>query len=252
MKSNSQRAPHHVAIIMDGNGRWATQQGMPRVMGHQKGAARVREIVEEAASAGVRYLTLFAFSNENWGRPTLEVAALFELLTNYLETEVDHLHKEGIKFSSIGELHRVPRKCQKMLEIAQRKTKDNKKMELVLALSYGARSDLVSACKRLARLSASGEISWQDIDEEMLAANLSTWRLPCPDLTIRTSGEARLSNFLLWESAYTELYFCPVNWPDFSAADFNSALEEYARRERRYGSVASTAKSQHKLGSSIC
>lgn len=250
MTESSSSTPKHVAVIMDGNGRWATQKGMPRGFGHQQGARRVREIVEEAARSGVEVLTLFAFSDENWSRPSGEVDALFELLTIYLESEIDHLDKEDVKLTSIGQYHRLPRDCQRLLEAGQRRTKNNGRMQLVLALSYGARSDIVAACKKIARLAAAGEVSWQDVDQGVISANLSTWDLPAPDLLIRTSGEQRISNFLLWEIAYTELYFSSVHWPDFSPHDFQKALFNYSNRQRRFGGVVDSG--QPKVGDDLC
>lgn len=231
------RLPRHVAVIMDGNGRWAQSVGMPRVFGHQEGAKRVREIVEEARKIGIETLTLYAFSQENWCRPEAEVNALFSLLTDYLESQIDELDEQNIRLSSIGDRHLLPRACVRKLEFSERRTRDNSGMRLVLALSYGGRSDLVNCCKTIAKQVATGEMSWQDISEETLRGNLATWDLPEPDLLIRTSGEERLSNFLLWEIAYTEFVFCKVNWPEFTRQHFLRALDEFGRRQRRFGGI---------------
>jgi undecaprenyl diphosphate synthase len=232
--------PEHVAIIMDGNGRWAQRQGEARVFGHQNGATRVREIVEAAGQRGVSVLTLYAFSEENWRRPEDEVNALFSLLASYLKEEVDRLHENGVRLRSIGSIEKLPEDCQEWLRHAEEKTGQNTGLVLVLALSYGSRSDLTRAVKALVCDAQRGHINLDDIDEAMIQSRLSTAGLPEPDLLIRTSGEQRLSNFLLWEMAYTEFYFTRVHWPDFCRADFETALDNFSDRERRYGGVILT------------
>lgn len=236
---NTKSTPEHVAVIMDGNGRWASARNMPRIFGHQKGAERVREIVEVAGELGVRYLTLYTFSTENWGRPKAEVSALFSLLTSFLDSEIERLDRQNVRLTSIGDRHLLPKSCLRLLEGCERKTRENDGLRLVLALSYGGRSDIVRTCQNIAREVASGNLSWQDIDFNLVSSYLSTWDIPDPDLLIRTSGEERISNFLLWELAYSELYFCESNWPDFSKDDFRNAISEYAKRNRRFGKVNS-------------
>ncbi|RYZ58704.1 MAG: isoprenyl transferase [Proteobacteria bacterium] len=232
-----QNVPRHVAIIMDGNGRWAQRQGEARVFGHHSGATRVREVVETAGNMGVDYLTLYAFSEENWRRPDEEVSALFSLLITYLKGEVERLHENGVRLKSIGNIDRLPVDCQEWLKHVEVRTANNQGLTLVLALSYGARSDIVRACQSLAADVKNGLLDPSQIDEALLHSRLSTSLLPEPDLLIRTSGEQRLSNFLLWEMAYTEFYFTQVHWPDFSKEDFAAALSVYAERERRFGGL---------------
>ena len=245
--------PRHVAIIMDGNGRWAAKRHMPRIFGHQKGADTVSEIVEAAAEWGIEVLTLYAFSSENWGRPTLEVDGLFSLLIEYLRSETERLHEQGIRLTAIGDRDRLPLNVQNQLDQSERFTRHNQGMRLVLALSYGGRADIVAACKTIAREVASGNMSWQDVSEECFSSFLSTWDLPHPDLLIRTSGEQRISNFLLWEIAYAEMIFSPVMWPDFDRHEFQKALEEYQQRDRRYGLVCGKPASEvQELGRQPC
>lgn len=224
----STKAPEHVAIIMDGNGRWANRQNAERVRGHRAGALVVREIVTHARERGVRYLTLFAFSSENWARPEQEVASLMELLGEYLVEERSTMLKNGIRLRSIGASHRLPPEIQSLLEMVCEDTKDQNDMDLVLALSYGARDEIVRAANALA---AAGK----EINEENLSRKLDTRAIPDPDLVIRTSGEIRLSNFLLWQAAYSELYFTDVPWPAFTKEDFDLALSDFERRKRRFG-----------------
>jgi undecaprenyl diphosphate synthase len=235
--SSKHKVPQHVAIIMDGNGRWAKRQGEARIFGHHSGATRVREVVETAGNMGVNVLTLYAFSEENWRRPTEEVNALFQLLISYLKGEVEKLHENGVRLKSIGHIDRLPIDCQEWLKHVEMRTSTNTGLTLVLALSYGARSDIVAACQSLASEVERGYLKPEDISESLVHSRLSTSYLPDPDLLIRTSGEQRLSNFLLWEMAYTEFYFTPVHWPDFSKEDFATALSVYAERERRFGGL---------------
>jgi undecaprenyl diphosphate synthase len=231
------KVPEHVAIIMDGNGRWAQGQGQARVYGHQSGAQRVREVVEAAGNAGVKVLTLYAFSEENWRRPVEEVNALFSLLVSYLKQEIDQLHENKVRLRSIGFTDKLPADCQEWLKLVEARTRDNDGLQLVLALSYSGRSDLVRAMQRMAVAVKEGRLLPEDISEEVVSEHLSTQGLPDPDLLIRTSGEQRLSNFLLWEMAYTEFYFTKVHWPEFSREHLNEALREYADRDRRFGAV---------------
>lgn len=233
------KVPHHVAIIMDGNGRWAQLRDQPRVFGHQQGAQRVREVVESAGNLGVKVLTLYAFSEENWRRPQDEVDALFSLLVSYLKDQVDELHKNGVRLTTIGAIEKLPADCQEWLRHAEQKTLLNKGLQLVLALSYSAQNDIVSASQKIVREVLAGRLASSDIDANVFRTFLSTSELPDPDLLIRTSGEQRLSNFLLWESAYTEFYFTGTHWPDFTAADFQAAIDEFSHRERRFGELQS-------------
>ena len=227
--------PTHVAVIMDGNGRWASARFLPRVAGHREGARAVRRTIEAAIQSGVAWLTVYAFSSENWRRPAAEVLDLTGLLRHYLKNEIAELHANGVRMHFIGDRTRFDADINTALADAERLTDQNKRLDLVIALSYGARDEIATAARNLAKAAQAGEINADDIDEAMLASALSTAGMPDPDLVIRTSGEQRLSNFLLWQAAYAELVFMDVLWPDFSAAHFNEALAEYARRERRFG-----------------
>jgi undecaprenyl diphosphate synthase len=223
--------PLHVAIIMDGNGRWATARGLPRVAGHREGAKAVRRTVEAAIAQGVRYLTLFAFSSENWRRPPGEVADLTFLLKHYLRSELNEMHAQGVCLKIIGERERFGPNLTGELAAAEARTAQNDKLTLVMALSYGGRADIVAA----ARKAITAGMAPEALTEQNFAALLATGGIPDPDLLIRTSGEVRISNFLLWQTAYSELLFTDVLWPDFDAAAFAAALDEYATRERRFG-----------------
>jgi undecaprenyl diphosphate synthase len=223
--------PLHVAIIMDGNGRWATARGLPRVAGHREGAKAVRRTVEAAIAQGVRYLTLFAFSSENWRRPPGEVADLTFLLKHYLRSELNEMHAQGVCLKIIGERERFGPNLTGELAAAEARTAQNDKLTLVMALSYGGRADIVAA----ARKAIAAGMAPEALTEQNFAALLATGGIPDPDLLIRTSGEVRISNFLLWQTAYSELLFTDVLWPDFDAAAFAAALDEYATRERRFG-----------------
>ncbi len=227
----SHSVPLHVAIIMDGNGRWAAARGLPRVAGHREGAKAVRRAIEAAVNHGVRYLTLFAFSSENWQRPAGEVQDLTFLLKHYLRSELAELHAEGVQLKVIGERERFGETLAEELEAAERKTANNKRLTLVLALSYGGRAEIVAAARR----AIEAGIKPDELTEQNFANFLFTAGIPDPDLVIRTSGEQRVSNFLLWQLAYAEIWFTKVLWPDFCAGDFANALEEYAGRERRFG-----------------
>ena len=229
--------PEHVAIIMDGNGRWARQQLMPRIMGHRKGAERVREVVNAAGELGVKALTLYAFSEENWLRPRDEVDGLMHLLEIYLEGEVKKLHDNKVRFRAIGNRDMIPPRCRKLIADGENLMRDNEGLNLTIALSYGGRSEIVDTCKKLARAVACGTLNPEDIDQASFAEHLMTFPLPDPDLLIRTSGELRISNFLLWQMAYTEMYFTPVLWPDFGRSNFVEALQTFQGRKRRFGKI---------------
>ncbi|MCK9604736.1 MAG: isoprenyl transferase [Candidatus Omnitrophica bacterium] len=229
--------PRHIAIIMDGNGRWAKARGLPRTAGHNEGAKRVKEIVRVAAELGIEVLTLFAFSAENWSRPKKEIDALMRYLNDFLEREISQLHKNNIKFKAIGSNEPLPEYLQVKIKEAQEKTKNNKGMVLVLALNYGGRQEIVDAVEGFARAVADGKAKIGSLDAEGFSKYLYTSGLADPDLLIRTSGQMRISNFLLWQLSYTELYFPEVYWPDFKRGDLEEAIEEYQKRERRFGGV---------------
>ncbi len=230
--------PTHLAIIMDGNGRWAEKRHLPRILGHRKGVETVQSVVDECLKLGVRYLTLYAFSSENWGRPQDEVEALMGLLGSFLKKELSQLQKQGIRLMAIGELDRLPKPINKILKDIIRKTADNDRMVLNLALSYGSRNELTRAVQSLGREIAAGELMADELTEETIGKALDTGGIPDPDLVIRTSGEMRVSNFLLWQLAYSELYFTEALWPDFSSELLYKAIEEYSNRQRRFGLTA--------------
>ena len=235
---DTQNIPAHVAVIMDGNGRWAKQRGGLRVFGHQSAITAVRETVEEAAELGVRYLTLYAFSTENWNRPKLEVMALMQLLVHTIRQETATLLKNSIRLEAIGDISTLPANCQRELAEAMELTKAGTRMTLVLALSYSGRWDLTQAAQRMATDVASGKLQPADITETTVASYLVTANMPDPALLIRTSGEQRISNFLLWQLAYTELYITDLLWPDFRKQHFQEAIRAYQRRERRFGKTS--------------
>ena len=221
---------------MDGNRRWARARGMPGVMGHRRGAESVRRAIRIAARQGIRYLTLFAFSSENWRRPALEVGELMNLLRFYLRKELSELHKEGVRIRVIGERSRLAEDIRIMLADAEALTAGNERLDLILALNYGARWEITQAVRSLVDAAAAGRLQADAVDEDLITRHLSTADIPDPDLLIRTSGEQRISNFLLWQLAYTEIVFLDVAWPDFDEQHFCEALAEFARRERRFGS----------------
>jgi undecaprenyl diphosphate synthase len=229
--------PVHVGIIMDGNGRWAQARGMPRVAGHRRGAESVRIAIRTSVELGIRYLTLYGFSIENWKRPMAEVTALMGLLRLYLRQEVDELDEQGVQIRFIGERRRLAPDIVALIEDAEARTADNTTLTLIVALSYGARQEITAAVRDLARKASAGEIDLEQIDEMMVADHLATAGVPDPDLVIRTSGEKRVSNFLLWQLAYAELVFIDTLWPDFSRRDLEEAIHEFHRRERRYGAT---------------
>ena len=234
--------PEHVAIIMDGNGRWAKKNNRPRIFGHRNGVKTVKLIAEIAAELGIKYLTLYAFSKENWLRPKTEVMALMELLVHTIKAETKTLMKNGIRLKAVGNLKALPGRCYENLLEAMEITSGNKRMDLVLALSYSARWDISEACRQIAKDVQKGNISPEEIDEETISTYLSTREYPHPELLIRTSGEERISNFLLWEIAYSELYFTETLWPDFKADDFYQAVISYQQRERRFGKISEQIK----------
>ena len=233
-----EKLPRHIAVIMDGNGRWARKNMLRRVMGHEKGADSVRTVVKTCRELGVQYLTLFAFSVENWQRPEYEVSALTLLLEKYLRSELHEMKETGIKLITIGDTGRLPKTVRDVLFDAMEKTSENRGMVLNLALSYGGRDEIVDAVKRILRDSKSNDIDEGAITKDFFSDYLHTVNMPDPDLLIRTSGEYRLSNFLLWQLAYTELYFTDVLWPDFSKEDMIKAIIAYQQRERRFGLIS--------------
>lgn len=235
---DEKRLPEHIAIIMDGNGRWAKGKGKFRIFGHQNGVRSVREVSEACAELGVKYLTLYAFSTENWNRPKVEVSALMELLVSTIRKETATLMKNNIRLGSIGNIDDLPGKCRSELLSAMEETKNNSRMTLVLALSYSAKWDITNAVKRIAEKAKSGALQVEDITDATIDAHLSTSNIPPPELMIRTSGEQRISNFLLWELAYSELYFTDKLWPDFDREDLYAAIADYQQRERRFGKTS--------------
>lgn len=232
------KLPDHIAVIMDGNGRWAKQRGKLRIFGHQNGVNAVRETAEACAELGVNYLTLYSFSTENWRRPKAEIDALMNLLVKTISAELPTLHKNDIRLKAIGELADLPASCRDNLAKAIFETRNNKRMTLTLALSYSAKWDMIRCIKDIAEDVKKGKIKPDDINEELINSHLATSEMPHPELLIRTSGEQRISNFLLWEIAYSELYFTPVLWPDFKRDDLYKAIIEYQRRERRFGKTS--------------
>ena len=230
--------PRHIAIIMDGNGRWAKKQGMIRAMGHEKGTKAVREVVEGCSEIGVKNLTLYAFSTENWNRPRMEVDALMKLLVSSLKKEIKTLQDNDISLNAIGILENLPSKAYRELQEVINKTKDNSRMTLTLALSYGSREELTHAIKEISQKVKKGEISEKGIDESVINKHLYTQNLPDVDLLIRTSGEQRISNFLLWQIAYAELFFSKKLWPDYRRSDLFEAIYNYQNRERRFGKTS--------------
>ena len=229
------RVPRHVAIIMDGNGRWAKARGLPRAAGHRQGAEAARKVLRAAGEAGVECLTLYAFSSENWSRPEDEIDDLMGLLRFYISRELDALHREGVRLKILGDHKAFQDDVARLIDQAVARTRDNDRMTLAIALNYGSRAELARSARRLASRVESGELAAGDIDEAMVEAELDTAGLPPLDLLIRTSGEHRLSNFLLWQAAYAELLFVDALWPDFDGAALSAALADYAGRERRFG-----------------
>jgi undecaprenyl diphosphate synthase len=235
---NTVKLPSHIAIIMDGNGRWAKGKGKFRIFGHQNGVKAVRESAEACAEIGVKYLTLYAFSTENWSRPREEVNALMELLVSTIRKETKTLMKNGIRLQAIGNIAELPAKCQRELAEAIEETKNNTRLTLILALSYSSKWDMINAIKNIAASVKDGALDISSITEATVDRHLSTGDYPHPELMIRTSGEQRISNFLLWELAYSELYFTPKLWPDFNREDLYEAILDYQQRERRFGKTS--------------
>ncbi len=232
--------PEHIAIIMDGNGRWATKQGKPRVFGHQNSIQSVREVVEACGALGIPYLTLWAFSTENWGRPQAEVAGLMNLIVTTINKELAELVAKDVHLSFIGDLTRLPVKCQKVLHKAMKASEKNKGLRLTIALSYSGKWDIITATKAIVKEVQAGNLTLQEIDDDVFRKYLATGDIPDPVLLIRTSGEMRLSNFLMMQLAYTELFFTPVLWPDFKKKHLYEAILDYQSRERRFGQLGAS------------
>ena len=232
------RLPEHIAIIMDGNGRWAKNQGKFRVFGHESGVLSVKDIVEGCVDIGIKYLTVYAFSTENWNRPVEEVNALMELLISTINQEAETLNKNNVRLNAIGDLNSLPQKCIEDLANVMEITNKNTKCTLTLALSYSAKWEIVAAAKKLVKLAEENKLTVDDVNEEIFAAQLTTTNMPDPELMIRTSGEHRISNFLLWQMAYTELYFTETLWPDFRREHLFEAIVDYQKRERRFGKIS--------------
>ena len=229
--------PTHIAIIMDGNGRWAKERLLPRTLGHKAGVEAIRSVIKEGSNLGVKHITLYAFSTENWKRPKLEVEALMNLLNTYLKKELKELHENNVKITTIGDIEVLPIKSLEAVNNAINKTKDNTGMNLNIALNYGSRNDIKNAVVDIVKNCKSGKIDIEDINEDMISNYLSTKSIPDPDLIIRTSGEQRISNFLLWELAYSEFYFTDVYWPDFNEEELRKAIYVYQSRDRRFGGL---------------
>lgn len=233
-----EKLPAHIAIIMDGNGRWAKERGLSRLVGHQNGVESVRKVTEAATEIGIKYLTLYTFSTENWNRPQAEVDALMELLVENIVKETPTFHKNNVRLEAIGDLERMPANVLARLRACIAETSVNTGLTLVLALSYSSRWELTDAMRKIAQKVAAGEISADEITEQTVSQHLTTAAIPDPDLLIRTSGEVRISNFLLWQIAYSELYFTPTHWPDFREEEFYKAIVDYQHRERRFGKTS--------------
>lgn len=244
IKLDMDRIPEHIAIIMDGNGRWATERGKERSYGHQAGVDTVRRITSECTRLGVKYLTLYSFSNENWNRPVDEVAALMGLVLSALNDEL--FMKNNVRFRVIGDMGRLPKAVQDKLQETVDLTANNTKMTMIVALSYSSRWEIVKAAKELAQMAADGEIKPEDITEDNFGEHLTTNFMPDPDLLIRTGGELRISNYLLWQIAYSELYFCDTFWPDFSEDDLHKAIASFQNRQRRFGKTEAQVESEEK------
>ena len=233
---DKERIPAHIAIIMDGNGRWAKAKGLPRTAGHQQGVETVKKITEEATRLGVKYLTLYTFSTENWNRPAAEIAALMGLILDHLEEEI--FMKNNVRFRIIGDLQRLPAPVQQRINECMERTAANNKMTMVIAISYSSRWELTQSTKIIAQKIKDGILNIEDITEQTVSEHLNTSFMPDPDLLIRTGGEKRISNYLLWQAAYSELYFCDTFWPDFDEAEFHKAIIDFQSRERRFGKTS--------------
>jgi len=237
MNIDLKKIPEHVAVIMDGNGRWAKQKAMNRISGHEEGTESVRVIVRTSREIGVKWLTLYAFSEENWKRPKYEITALMGILKRFLKSELDEMQQQNIRFTAIGRINRLPDDVRSLIEDTIQKTSGNTGMTLTLALSYGGRQEIFDAIQKIAKRIVSGDIQPSDINEGLISGFLYTAGMPDPDLLIRTSGEYRVSNFLLWQIAYTELFITPTLWPDFRKEEYLKAIEDYQKRERRFGAA---------------
>jgi len=240
--------PRHIAVVMDGNGRWAKMRGLPRVAGHRAGIRAVRRLVRNSRKLGIRYLTIFAFSTENWRRPKDEVNALMGMLLQFIYKELPDLKKNGIRLKVIGDILRLPENVRVAIDHAIKETKSNKKLVLTIALSYSSRGEILRAAKEVVKLAQAGKLDPSNLTEKKFSKFLYTSDIPDPDLLIRTSGEQRISNFLLWQLAYTELYITPVLWPDFKKKDLVGAIRHYATRERRFGYTSEQIKAMKKAG----
>lgn len=229
--------PNHIAIIMDGNGRWAKERNLPRTLGHKAGVETIRKIVKECNKLGVKYLTLYAFSTENWKRPKEEVDNLMDLLVEYLKNEFNELNDNGVVINHIGDISRLPKKCREELESAYERTKNNKGVVMNLALNYGGRAEIINGISLLCDDVKKGNLNPKDIDEALFSSYLYTNGMPDPDLIIRPSGEQRISNFLLWQCAYSEFWFSNINWPDFTEKDLHRAIFDFQNRDRRFGGI---------------
>ena len=234
---NLENLPHHVAVIMDGNGRWATKQKLPRIAGHRQGAKTLKELLRCCKNWGIKILTAYAFSTENWRRPTEEVDFLMILFEKMLRRELEEMHREGVKINFVGDLSELPKSLQNEIHRSMLETSNNQDIQFNVAVNYGSRKEIVNACRQIAELVEKGEIKLEDINENLIEQNLYTADIPAPDLLIRTSGEKRVSNFMLWQMAYTEMYFTDILWPDFDQAAFQNALLSYQNRERRFGKI---------------
>ncbi len=239
--SDLERVPAHVAIIMDGNGRWAKKRGLPRLSGHQAGTENLRRVIRASVEFGVKYLTFYAFSTENWGRPKEEVEGLLKILETVIEKELTELHQEGVRLMHIGRLDRLPTGLREKVEAAIETTKENTRLTVVLAFNYGGRDELVYAFEQMLKSGVKPE----EVSESLISQNLFTANIPDPDLVIRTSGEMRLSNFLIWQAAYSELYITPVFWPDFDRDELKKALDSFCKRSRRFGGLSTDDAEQY-------
>ncbi len=229
--------PEHIAIIMDGNGRWAKKRKLPRTMGHKAGVETIRRVLKEADRLGVKYMTLYAFSTENWKRPKDEVNALMKLLIQYLKQEINELHKNGVKINVLGDISRLPIECQKEIKSSVEKTKNNTGITMNIALNYGGRDEIIRATKLIVEDVLNGNINLEDINDEIFEKHLYTKDIPDPDIIIRPSGEQRLSNFLLWQCAYSEFWYSDICWPDFKEEDLRRAIYDFQNRDRRFGGI---------------
>ena len=236
-KLDMEKIPEHIGIIMDGNGRWAKAKGSPRTVGHKAGVETIRRILKEAQRLGVKYITLYAFSTENWKRPKEEVGALMKLLVQYFRLELNELHENGVVVNTIGDISKLPKECIEEIKKAKEKTKNNTGIVMNLALNYGGRDEIVRAVKLLTKDVAEGKISPEEIDEKSIENYLYTAGMPDPDMIIRPSGEQRLSNFLLWQCAYSEFWYSDINWPDFTEQDLRRAIFDFQNRDRRFGGI---------------